>query len=317
MSRCCTVAWVGIFGALPLFGSSIALAQETTWYQIEVVVFANRDTATGASEVWPIDPGAFAAESPIELASSTSVLSVDTEAAAPAATSAVDSGPSGTSTELSGTPEEALGATPGTGATQTLDADGSLGLRAFVRLPDEELQLVKLRERLNSSPGYRTLAHIGWRQPLTRQEKPRFVHVSSNSRRKHTALMATPDANIATATASTMAPATPLLTLDGAVAVTLGRYLHVDVDLVYAPDEPLPPAPAIAPTSPLPPESNGQIDASAAMGTPSAAAPSPTPAIPVYRLVQSRRMRSNELHYLDHPLFGVVIQATPVKLGNP
>ena len=27
-----------------------------------------------------------------------------------------------------------------------------------------------------------------------------------------------------------------------------------------------------------------------------------------YRMVQSRRMRSNELHYLDHPLFGVIVR---------
>jgi hypothetical protein len=31
----------------------------------------------------------------------------------------------------------------------------------------------------------------------------------------------------------------------------------------------------------------------------------------VYRLQQSRRMRSNEVHYLDHPLFGIIVQVTP------
>jgi hypothetical protein len=30
----------------------------------------------------------------------------------------------------------------------------------------------------------------------------------------------------------------------------------------------------------------------------------------------SRRMRSNELHYLDHPLFGVLIRITPIATGN-
>jgi hypothetical protein len=28
----------------------------------------------------------------------------------------------------------------------------------------------------------------------------------------------------------------------------------------------------------------------------------------------SRRMRSGELHYIDHPLMGVLIKVTPVKL---
>ncbi len=31
-----------------------------------------------------------------------------------------------------------------------------------------------------------------------------------------------------------------------------------------------------------------------------------------YQLQQSRRMRSNELHYIDHPMFGVIVIITPV-----
>ncbi|WP_432695383.1 CsiV family protein [Marinobacterium sp. YM272] len=31
-----------------------------------------------------------------------------------------------------------------------------------------------------------------------------------------------------------------------------------------------------------------------------------------YQLKQSRRMRSKELHYLDHPLFGILVYARPV-----
>ncbi|TCK08876.1 CsiV family protein [Marinobacterium mangrovicola] len=31
-----------------------------------------------------------------------------------------------------------------------------------------------------------------------------------------------------------------------------------------------------------------------------------------YQLKQSRRMRSRELHYLDHPLFGVLVYARPI-----
>jgi len=34
----------------------------------------------------------------------------------------------------------------------------------------------------------------------------------------------------------------------------------------------------------------------------------------VFHLVQTRKMRPNEMHYLDHPLFGVIVQMTPVEL---
>jgi hypothetical protein len=34
----------------------------------------------------------------------------------------------------------------------------------------------------------------------------------------------------------------------------------------------------------------------------------------LFRLTESRRMRSRELHYLDHPLFGMLVEAWPLEL---
>ena len=68
--------------------------------------------------------------------------------------------------------------------------------------------------------------------------------------------------------------------VQGTVKVSLARYLRVDVDLLYSR-----------------PESGA------------AAAPDPAPA--QFRLVSERRMRSGELHYIDHPLFGVLIRIKP------
>ena len=60
--------------------------------------------------------------------------------------------------------------------------------------------------------------------------------------------------------------------VDGTLRVYLSRYLHVDADLLYR---------------------------RRGVETP-------------FRLQTSRRMRSGELHYLDHPLFGVLILIKPV-----
>lgn len=71
--------------------------------------------------------------------------------------------------------------------------------------------------------------------------------------------------------------------IDGTVRVYLERYLHAETDLVFyrAPgDGELPPPP-------------GQDEV-----LPSS----------LFRLNEKRRMRLDELHYLDHPLFGVLIQ---------
>ena len=67
----------------------------------------------------------------------------------------------------------------------------------------------------------------------------------------------------------------------GTLTVSLGRYLEVAVDLLYH-----------RPSS----------DEAASLH----AAPAR------FRLVSERRMRSGELHYIDHPLFGVLIRITPL-----
>lgn len=35
-----------------------------------------------------------------------------------------------------------------------------------------------------------------------------------------------------------------------------------------------------------------------------------------FRLVQSRRMKKDELHYIDHPLYGVIVKITPYDQGD-
>lgn len=62
--------------------------------------------------------------------------------------------------------------------------------------------------------------------------------------------------------------------IDGTVRLYRARYLHLSADLILFPEFDL---------------SN------------------------LFRLQQSRRMRSNELHYLDHPVFGILAQVTPVE----
>ena len=69
-------------------------------------------------------------------------------------------------------------------------------------------------------------------------------------------------------------------TVRGTVKVSLARYLQVELDLLYSRP------------------GNGRF-----------AAPDAVPTR--FRLVSERRMRSRELHYIDHPLFGVLVRITP------
>jgi hypothetical protein len=95
----------------------------------------------------------------------------------------------------------------------------------------------------------------------------------------------------------TDAPGAPLpgTTLDGTVSISRGRYLHFGADLVL--EKPL-----------------AESAVTAAAADPNAV-PAEQPVGPVrFRLDDSRRVRSNEVHYLDHPRFGIITIITPYEV---
>jgi hypothetical protein len=77
----------------------------------------------------------------------------------------------------------------------------------------------------------------------------------------------------------------------GTVRVYLSRFLHVSLDISYQD--------ATAPTAEPPGNELREV-----------ALP------PRYRLTTERQTRSGELHYFDHPAFGVLVKITPVPTGN-
>lgn len=129
---------------------------------------------------------------------------------------------------------------------------------------------------------YRPLLHWRWRQPGWERGLAKAIHVQIP------AGSGLPLTNVAAGTSKLLLPqlksnlnAGNTSTggqplLDGTLTLARSRYLHMAVDLIY-------------------------ID--------------PNTGIPM-QLKESRRMRSGELHYLDQPRFGVLVQATPHVASN-
>jgi hypothetical protein len=117
---------------------------------------------------------------------------------------------------------------------------------AFPALAPAKFKLTAVEDTLRRSRKYRPLAHIGWTQPGFPRTEAKYFPLSS-----------------------LVDPSTGVV---GQVALSRGRYLHLTLDLVFAP-----------------PEEGGQR----------------------YVVRQTRRMRSNERHYFDHPRFGVIAIITP------
>ncbi len=150
------------------------------------------------------------------------------------------------------------------------------------------LRLSNSADRLRRQPGHTVLLHTAWRRPVGSQKQAPWIRLTD-----------APDATTAA-------------TLDGMVRLSVRRYLHLDLDLVVTrevevaiTEEPVTGTVAIPLAEPA--------ATPATVTTPSAA---PAPAVTYtrvrqpFRMIDSRRMRSDEVHYVDHPAFGVLVLAT-------
>ncbi len=84
--------------------------------------------------------------------------------------------------------------------------------------------------------------------------------------------------------------------IDGTLKLVLGRYLHLHTDLLYR---------RMVPNTALRTSGSSSITSQDASTTGSR--------VMTFRMQQQRKMRSRELHYIDHPLFGILVKVTPVK----
>ncbi len=174
--------------------------------------------------------------------------------------------------------------------------NSSMAVDAYRALPKEDLSLRNISQRLQRSPNYRLLYHYGWRQPIVKMEQsvPILVQAGDRFDDYHE--------------------------LDGTVTISLARYLHIDTNLWF--------------TRFLPTYSSEQ-SAAATQRSMNVLQPYERELISqypelvrfesrknsyipeqTYKLVQSRRMRTAKLHYLDHPSFGLMVMITDFELAD-
>ena len=214
---------------LVLLACSTAQAQ-LPWFKVEVVVFAQGDTAAWQRNNWR-------EEGPPPLGGNTVELLV--------------------------------GSAPGEAA------GGSKRRNAFRRLPDSALDLGSVVDRLERSSDYRVVLHVGWRQPGFPVDDAPGVHLVSPR-------------GIGTGSRHGTAAHEGV---DGTVRLWRRRFLHVDADLAFGDIEGWRERTA------------GFVESGSG---PASAAPE---RLRVVRLTRSLRLRQGRLHYVDHPLFGILLFA--------
>jgi len=163
--------------------------------------------------------------------------------------------------------------------------------------PENQLQLLTEAKLLTDSKNYRVLLHTGWRQPGMDADSALPVHISKSFIVNEVATRPTTTSPDMPAMSS--APTQTRSTLDGYIKVILSRYLHMDVKLAYTTKIPMQ-------TELIPARQPEGEDVT----------PISPPKPIVYFLDETRKMRSKEVHYLDHPVLGVILLATPYETGS-
>ncbi len=153
------------------------------------------------------------------------------------------------------------------------------GAQPLQRLPETQMQLTPVAERLAEAGQYDVLAHLGWRQAGLPPEQAPAVAVPPGWRSPAVNLPAAVELAGEKVAVSPFALRPAGQELYGTLRLIRSRYLHLEADLRYQPQA---------------------VAESWAASLPASG--------PLYQLTERRRMRSGELHYLDHPALGVVAQ---------
>ena len=317
-------------------GCTSALASEERWFQVELLVFAHqpgdfgeRFAATPAlaypdASRFLIDPERVAANA--EAHPGTSVVNAFgrqiIEWQDPSDPGVLPESDDGASEQ----PEDTFGALPvdpnepGGAAAEPAEAEDEAQTEpiAFVMLPESRQEFRGKAAYMQRSGRYRILFHESWVQPV-RDEASALPIVLDRSGDD----------------------AEPWPELQGSIKLHLARYLHLETNLWLNTDgsylgpsnwrmpmpprgpqslvvEEPPPEPVIEDEllAPAPADDTMMLDSDAELFDPNEplVEPDPYPYRHAVLLQQKRRMRSEEVHYIDHPLFGVVARLIPVDI---
>lgn len=296
------------------------------WYQIELLVFAYESPQNANQELWDPQPELRYPERIVDLQNNaTTEIMLNNPSTLDSLSSAAYQSSEAQSSfdQFQQSAPLTESNTPGnTKADDSIDPTReqpepfvvTLDQQPFTLLEREELTFKKFSRRLARQSDIRTLFHGAWRQPIASREQAENILIYGGDKFDNH------------------------FELEGSISLGLERYLHIKTNLwisafvsnmgVEKNPWPLLPSRPITSTIKTGEETNDPF------GTPGLNTKAnsleglfsnPFEAISnnQYRvdrtvlLQQERRMRSNELHYIDHPLMGLLIRITPYEFPEP
>jgi hypothetical protein len=156
-------------------------------------------------------------------------------------------------------------------------------------LSDNQLTLGRAKKRLQQN--YRLIMHKGWRQTL-----------SDKATAQNIRLMGGQNYTVGNAIDNEV---------DGIIKLSTGRYMNVDADLVF--HKPMKLAPGTAVELGVASENQGTARFELADKNWQS---DPQARLQPFRLKESSRLKADEIHYIDHPLYGIIIVVSPEKTAS-
>ena len=158
-------------------------------------------------------------------------------------------------------------------------ADTPQDSNIYELLPSYDLRFNEAAANLIQAPGYAVLLHVAWEQQITNPRKAKWIHIYGGQGFDDAGNVVAEDSD-----GSVAYDQAAHWQVDGMVRVDVKRYLNTRYQLYFA-------APMVNIQNLSDTDNFADID-------------SP---LTYFELKQSRRMRSNELNYIGHPLYGVLI----------
>ena len=296
-----------------------ALAQDQEperWYEVEIILFEQLNPVSTGSELWPLDIEQPDLSNSIDLlrSSEDAQTTDELEEASIENTAVIE-------------PVQPIAAEiPAVETDQ--DKDPYLDT-PFLILPAEQYQLTDAYQKLVDSENYLPLVHVAWRQIISPREQPDriFIHDKLNQPVEDESLegvpVIEPEAEFAPpgldftngliTETGIIEPSTPEHNLSGIISLGLGRYIHVEADLLfYKPQLDNGVEDELAPPDMTQPEPMPFIFDGLEIEPTAEAEEEPAPEL--FRIQGNLRMPSKEVHYLDHPLVGMMILFTPYEV---
>ena len=139
----------------------------------------------------------------------------------------------------------------------------------------EQRNLTTIEKRLQSNPNFHVIAHFSWRENVPNAQKSFPIYLFAGS-------VYDSSGNAVSQNTEGQAPASgQTQQLQGTITLDVNRYFNARFNLFLT-----------MPTSSLPSLQSGSLISNDGLTT--------------FHLLQTRRTRSNELNYIDHPLMGMV-----------